>query len=98
MVKHIVAWKIKDTENKMEKALLIKEKIEELKNVIPLIRHIEVGINFNDCDGASDIILISDFDSKEDLDSYQKNPLHQAVAADYVRPNVCEKRIVDYEY
>lgn len=98
MIKHVVIWKLKDTEDKKEKALLIKEKLEELKDKISEIKMIEVGINFNECDGVADIILITEFDTKADLDSYQKNPLHQGVASEYVRPNVCERRLVDYEF
>ena len=98
MVKHIVIWRMNPTEDKNEKALLIKEKLEALKNEIDCIVSIEVGINFNQTEAASDIILVSEFESKEDLDFYQEHLAHKAVGSKYVRPNVCERRVVDYEF
>ena len=98
MVKHIVIWRMNPTEDKNEKALLIKEKLEALKNEIDCIVSIEVGINFNQTEAASDIILVSEFNSKEDLDFYQEHAAHKAVGSEYVRPNVCERRVVDYEF
>lgn len=98
MVRHIVAWKMAQTDDKEQKMLKIKEELEALKDKIDVIADIEVGINFNESDGASDIVLVSTFKSKEDLNTYQLHPEHVAVAANYVRPNVCERRVIDYEF
>lgn len=98
MIKHIVVWRFKEDVNKEEKTILIKEKLLELKDKIAEIKMIDVGINFNDSPASADIILISEFETKEDLDLYQKNPIHQAVGTDYIKPYVCERRVVDYEF
>lgn len=98
MVKHVVVWRLNDTPDKKEKAVLIKTKLEELKNKIDEIREIEVGINFNTTENAADIILISVFKSKEDLDAYIVHPEHKAVGAEFVRPNVSERRVIDFEF
>jgi len=48
MIVHIVSWKLKekaDGKNSKENALLIKEKLESLKNVIKEILFIQVGVN-----------------------------------------------------
>jgi hypothetical protein len=54
-----------------------------------------VGINFSEATVAYDLVLISEFFSKEALSSYQMHPEHVKVA-DFVG-KVCESRVVvDY--
>lgn len=98
MVKHIVVWRMKDTPDKLEKAQAIKENLENLKGRIPEIVSIEVGLNFNTSESASDVVLVSEFNSKEDLAVYQEHELHKNVGTNFVRPNVSERRVVDYEF
>ncbi|GAB4183549.1 MAG: Dabb family protein [Calditrichia bacterium] len=99
MIKHIVMWKMKKelAGNEKNAALsLMKSQLEGLKEDIPLIRFLEVGLNFNKSDAAYDIVLVTDFQSKEDLNAYQVHPAHQKVV-EFVR-SVTEKRVVvDYE-
>ena len=96
MIKHIVLWRI--AENKEETAKLMKEKLEELKDKIDLIVDLQVGINYNESEAASDIALVSTFKSREDLQAYIVHPEHVKVGAEYVRPNVSERRVIDYEF
>ncbi len=98
MIKHIVVWRISDAVDKGKTAQIIKENLEALKEKIDILRDIRVGINFNDTDAASDIVLETVFDSKADLQAYQEHPAHVAVGRDYVRPNVSERRVIDYEF
>lgn len=98
MVKHIVMWRMAPADDKIEKAQAIKENLEALKDKIDIIVDIEVGLNFNDTDSASDVVLISTFRSAEDLNEYQNHPSHKAVGAAYVRPYVSERRVCDYEF
>lgn len=98
MVKHIVMWKMAPHEDKLEKAQAIKENLEALKDKIDVLVDIEVGLNFNDSESASDVVLVSTFHTREDLAEYQNHPAHKAVGAAYVRPNVAERRVCDYEF
>lgn len=98
MIKHIVAWRIADGEDKPERALAIKENLEALKGKIDELVDIEVGINFNTTESASDVVLVSTFKSKADLEIYQDHPAHKAAGTNYVRPYVKERRVVDYEF
>lgn len=98
MVKHIVVWRLNDVDNKAELAFEIKKNLEALKDKIDEIIDIEVGINFNETEAASDIVLVSTFASKEALNAYIVHPEHKAVGAEYVRPNVSERRVIDYEF
>ena len=95
MVKHIVMWTLK--EKNQDKALEIKKGLEGLKEKLSYIKFIEVGINFNTTDSAYDIVLNSDFETKEDLEKYQVSEEHLKVAAK-VREAVSKRAVVDYEY
>lgn len=96
MIKHIVMWRLKD-ENKSENALALKQQLEALRDSVPTIRHIEVGICFleND-DAAADVVLYSEFDSMDDLRQYQAHPEHQKIVG-FLNSVRTEKRVVDYE-
>lgn len=98
MVKHIVVWRLADVENKTKIANEMKAALEAMKGKIDEIIDLEVGINYNDSEFASDIVLISTFESKEALDAYIVHPEHKAVGANYVRPNVSERRVIDFEF
>lgn len=95
MVKHIVMWTLK--EKNQDKALEIKNGLEGLKEKLSYIKFIEVGINFNTTDSAYDIVLNSDFETKEDLNKYQVSEEHLEVAAK-IRDAVSKRAVVDYEY
>ncbi len=99
MIKHIVMWKLKDSArgvSKQDNANELKTVLEGLKEKIDVIIKIEVGINFNKSDAAYDVALYSVFDSKEDLQTYQKHPDHVKVV-DFVNEIRDERVVVDYE-
>lgn len=99
MIKHIVIWKLKESgegKSKSENANIIKTGLESLKNEIAQIKAIEVGINFNESAQASDVVLNSEFETKEDLNIYQNHPAHLKVSG-YVSKVVDERRVIDYE-
>jgi hypothetical protein len=99
MIKHIVVWKLKDSAHgntKNQNALIIKEKLEALSTKIPGILKMEVGIDFSGTDSSGDIVLYSEFVSKQDLDNYQIHPEHKAVMP-FVMEARSERWMVDYE-
>ena len=73
MIKHIVMWKFKD--NEKENMIKFLNGLNSLKDIIPEIKYMETGININP-KNEYDAILISEFESFEDLDKYKKNPEH----------------------
>ena len=99
MIKHIVAWKLKDEadgRNKNENALLLKTKLEELQHFIGEIKSLEVGINsFNSQEGNWDIVLITEFESQEVLMKYQNHEKHLEVVQ-FVRKVRELRAAVDY--
>lgn len=100
MIKHIVIWKVKGELGVSEReinAKKLKTAIEALKDTIPEIKQIEVGINLAASDQAGDLALYSEFETLADLEIYQNHPAHQKVV-ELVRELTTERRVVDYEY
>jgi hypothetical protein len=98
MIKHIVMFKFKkfaESNNKLGNTQMLKQYLEALPAKINEIKFFQVGVNFSDATVAYDLVLVSEFFSKESLYSYQQHPEHLKVA-DFVG-KVCESRIiVDY--
>lgn len=93
MIRHVVTWKLKD-ENKESNALEIKSRLEALVGKIEEIRSLEVGINENG--GEYGVMLITAFDSFDDLKKYDVHPEHMKVR-EFVRGVVETRVAVDYE-
>jgi hypothetical protein len=99
MIKHIVFWKLKEEalgNDKATNARLIKEKLEALNGQIEGLLTLEVGIDFVGGDQSSDVVLYSEFPSKEALNYYQEHPKHKEVQG-FVLEVRSERRVVDYE-
>lgn len=99
MVKHIVFWKLKDElkgEQRDQVLRRIKEGFEALRGVIPGMTHIEIGFDFSRGADSGDIVLYSEFESRQALQGYQDHPGHLAMVP-VVREWRVERRVVDYE-
>ena len=99
MVKHIVMWKLKEQAHggtREQNAEKIKAMLEALPVKIGVIRNLEVGFDFLKSDASADVILITELDSKEDLEAYRVHPDHQAVIP-FIQEVVQERRVVDFE-
>ena len=92
MIRHIVMWKFRPgTEAEQEKFL---KELQALQGVIPQLVRSEVARNV--APGNYDAVLVSDFQSLDDLEAYKKDPRHQAVSA--LCKSIREDRVaVDYE-
>ena len=95
MVKHIVFFKLKDNSNEHKE--YVKNLILDLKDKIDVIKGFEVGINFSEEERAYDLALLSDFNSKEDLQIYATHPLHVEVI-NYLKSKETVTKVVDYSY
>ena len=99
MIKHIVFWKLKDFAEgaaKHQNALKVKTMLEDMRGKIPGMLKLEVGLNFESSDSASDISLYAEFESREALDAYQIHPEHMKVK-EFLPKVRTERRVVDYE-
>ena len=99
MVKHIVAWRLKDSaggNDKATNARLVRDKLEALRGRIPGLLRLDVGLDFSATENSADVVLVSEFESREALAAYQVHPEHKAVVA-FVSQIVVERRLIDYE-
>lgn len=93
MIRHIVMWKFRPGTEAEQAAFL--EGLRGLMGVVPQLRGCEVARNVGQ--GNYDAVLVSDFDSLEDLAAYKADPRHQAVSA-LCKSIRTDRVAVDYEY
>lgn len=78
MITHIVLFKLKDSSpSNVEKA---RDVLLGMEGRIPELRHLEVGIDVLRSERSYDLALVAKFDSLEELQAYQKHPVHVEVA------------------
>ena len=100
MIRHIVLFKFRETDDKnnLEKLrTAMKQKLDALPAVIPVIRSFETGVNIHSAPGAWDLVLVSEFDSMETLEKYRNHPAHVEVVK-FFRTVKDSSASVDYEY
>lgn len=97
MIKHIVMWRLDQAAgDKTANALRLKHLLEGLNGRIPGLLRLEVGIDFSREGESSDVVLYSEFESRQALDAYQVHPAHAEVVP-FVKSVRAERRVVDYE-
>ena len=99
MIKHIVAFRLKNElteDEKSEARNEMKAKLEALPAKIAELNTVEVGLNFNPTDAAYDVVLTTTHDTKEDLNTYAAHPDHQEVVK-YIVARISDRVVVDYE-
>ncbi|MEI6437835.1 MAG: Dabb family protein [Candidatus Omnitrophota bacterium] len=99
MIKHIVMWKLKETahgKSRLENAKVIKDMLESLQGKVPGLLKIEAGIDFSGTEQSADVVLYSEFTTREALEEYQTHAAHEAVKI-YLMGARSERRIADYE-
>lgn len=100
MVKHLVLFKLADEaegNKKEENAQIIKERLEALKDLIPVIRSIKVHINHSDASPENyDIVLDSEFNTLEDVKAYAVHPEHVKVG-EFISKVKTGRAAIDFE-
>ncbi|WP_297979274.1 Dabb family protein [uncultured Oscillibacter sp.] len=93
MIRHIVMWKFRPgTEAEQTRFF---EGLRGLQGVIPQLLRCEVAVNVGK--DNYDAVLISDFASLQDLETYKNDPRHKAVSS--LCKSIREDRVaVDYEF
>ncbi len=98
MIKHIVIWNLKEEAaggTAAENGVKIKEMIEALNGKIDELKHVEVGVDVFEATQKWNIVLYSEFDSKEDLQAYAVHPLHQECVS-FIKEVVTSRDAIDY--
>lgn len=98
MIKHIVSWKLKATDDaeKAEAFATIASSLTALVPVIKQIRSLTVGRNVANPGSNWDLALVAHYDSLAALKAYQEHPEHQRVSA-IIAELVSDKAAVDFE-
>jgi heme-degrading monooxygenase HmoA len=82
MIKHIVMWKLKEHAegaDKLANAREMKRRLDECAAIVPGIRTFEVTLAQPGLEATYDVVLYSEFDSREALQAYIDHPTHKAV-------------------
>lgn len=99
MIKHVVLFKLApfaEGNSKHENALYLKEKLENLENLIPELLKMKVVLNIeNVSDQNYDLMLIAKFDSLADLDIYTNHPEHVKVGS-FLSKVRTDRAAIDY--
>ena len=99
MIRHIVLFKIKDfssEDERKEAAEKVLFNFRSLIGEIPQLRRYKVERDISCTNDSYDVIIDSDFDSREDLLAYKNHPAHQ-FAVEQNRQWCSKKVVVDYE-
>jgi len=94
MVRHIVMFDFKEN-NKKENIQKAKEMLENLIDIIPTLKSMEVGVNFSSEDRAMDLSIITSFDDKAGLEEYATHHEHLKVV-EFIKTVVNSSKVSDY--
>lgn len=95
MITHIVFFKLHDPTPANVTAT--REKLESMGGKIPLLRHLEVGVDVIRSERSYDLALVTKFDSMEDLQAYQVHPYHAGEVIPHMKAVSSSVVAVDYE-
>lgn len=94
---HIVMWSYNEElseEEKKEAGIIIKQKVESLKDIIPGILSLQVILNQMEA-STRDILLFGEYESEEALNAYQVHPAHLEAGA-YIKSKTKDRVCFDY--
>ena len=81
MIKHIVMWNVRgdDSTTRQRNLTLLKAEFESLLGCVPGLLHLEVGVDESRIDYACDVVLYTEFASRDALAAYAEHPEHLRV-------------------
>lgn len=95
MIRHVFSWRVAEGHKNED----IVDILNTLPGALPIIKYWEVGSHQGDTGDNGDPfdgVLITDFDSWEDLDSYSNDPFHVDVV-NKLTPKFAARAVVDFE-
>ena len=93
MIKHVVCFKLNEGESP-EKA---KEVLLSMQGNVPMLRGIEVGVDFLHSARSYDVILQVLLDDEKALSDYQVDPYHVSVVKKHMHAVTKTSVAVDYQ-
>jgi len=98
MIRHIVMWDVNgDTaEEKQRNVERLQQCFHGLRDCIPGLLYLEIGVDISKVDYACDVVLYSEFESWEALAAYATHPEHLRVRDELAGVRIARHQ-VDYE-
>ena len=95
MITHIVLFKLAEpTPANIAKA---RDLLLGMEGKVPMLRHLEVGVDVLRSERSYDLALYTKFDSMDDLKGYQVDPYHGGTVAPYMKSISSSVAVADYE-
>lgn len=98
MIVHVIAFRFRADDGPGRRALAVqfRDRLVPLEAAVEEVRSLHLEIDLGLVDDHFDLVLTSTHDTYEDLEAYQRHPLHLEVAA-FGRTIVADRACVDYE-
>ncbi len=93
MFTHIVFFKL----NNKEQACEARNILLSMEGKIPQLKGLEVGVDVLHSERSYDLVLITKFNSLEDMNSYAVSEYHVNKVIKYLKPMLESSKTVDYE-
>lgn len=94
MVKHIVCFRLK--EPTAEGCRQAQEKLLSMREHVPMLRALQVGINVTQSARAYDLVLEAELDDLDALAAYDADAYHCGVVKAYMHERTADCICVDY--
>jgi len=95
MIAHIVLFKLKESNE--ENAAAVRDMLLSMDGKLPMLRHLEVGVDVIRSERSYDVALYSKLDTLADLQAYQIHPYHADTVVPFMKANCAAIVASDYE-
>jgi hypothetical protein len=95
MIVHIVLFKLNNPT--AENTDAVKNMLLSMKEKLPLLRQLEVGVDIIRSERSYDVALYTKFDNLADLQAYQIHPYHADTVVPFMKANCASIVAADYE-
>jgi hypothetical protein len=96
MIKHVVAFRLKEVSAEQEAAMLAA--FRALEGQIPELRSFTIGRNVSDRDQSYTHCLVAEMDDMDAVGRYLVHPAHKAAVDDHLAPIMEHRIVVDYPF
>jgi hypothetical protein len=99
LIKHILFLRFNESaygNDKQTNVKIFEEKLFAIQKKVKGLIKVEVGFDFSNEKDSSDVVLYSEFESKQALHQYQIHPDHEDLKK-WLSEVRYERRVVDYE-
>jgi len=97
-IKHIVMWRVAGDTPAARATNIgqLRQSFHSLRGQIPGLMHLELGADISGVDYACDVVLYSEFESRQALQAYASHPEHDRVKREVEGLRIARHQ-VDYE-